>query len=219
MYYKLKTSFLEDTLNDVLNEDGFDLEADEGDDMFDDSLCQSLNGGPALPLDISAIVGNDEQNDRTANSFSNLQELPSTSALTNLVNRSENEVLKNFEAEEECSTNKTAWGDEVSKKPTAFIEKSENSKASSKNFKSSLSDKLLKSASFNKRNPRKSLSRSNLDSSLRGSKSSLNQSVSKVADNKEVLPDLETILIQKAKEKQAAAAIAANPLLVAGKYH
>lgn len=213
MYYKLKTSFLEDTLNDVLNDDGFDLE--EADDMnFDESLCQSLNGGPALPLDISAIVGNDAESSIT-NSFSNLHELPATSSLTNLVNRTDNEVLKNFEAEEECPINKTAWGDEVSKKPAAeAVTKSDNK--SNKTIKTSLSHKLLKSVSFNKRNPRKSLSKSNLDSSLRASQSSLNQSAAMGNENREVLPDLETILIQKAKEKQAAAAIAANPLLANG---
>jgi len=110
MYYKLKTSFLEETLNDVLSEDGFDVlemsqASDLGVSMLDQDL--SLNGGPQLPLDISALVepqsvaNLQELTPPAAGSFSNLQDLPNRQVLTNLVNRDENHVIRKFEAVEE----------------------------------------------------------------------------------------------------------------------
>lgn len=217
MYYKLKTSFLEDTLNDVLSDDGFDvLEMSQREGELDVSLTESVNGGPQLPLDISKLIGEQQQEEQLSsqencNGFSNIQELPGGYALTNLANKSENHVIKEFEPVEVLPLNENAWGPKVAMKPEIKEKKEEPRRSLKPNFK----EKLFQNASFSKRNPRKSLSRSTLDSSLRGSQTNLSDSLN--TSNKEVLPDLETILLQKAKEQQAAATIAANPLLAVEK--
>ncbi|XP_023294445.2 ATP-dependent DNA helicase Q4 [Lucilia cuprina] len=215
MYYKLKTSFLEDTLNDVLSDDGFDvLEMSQRDGDMDVSLTESITDGPQLPLDISKLVEQQkEESDckEHCNGFSNIQELPSGYALTNLANRNENHVLKEFEPVEVLPLNDKAWGPNVAMKPEIKEKKELPRKSLKPNFK----EKLFQNTSFSKRNPRKSLSKSALDSSLRGSQTNLSDTLN--TSNKEVLPDLETILLQKAKEQQAAAIIAANPLLAAEK--
>ncbi|XP_055914736.1 uncharacterized protein LOC129947970 isoform X2 [Eupeodes corollae] len=185
MYYKLKTSFLEDTLNDVLSEDGFDiLETSQGD--ADESM-QDNSSGPQLPLDISTI-----SNMNSSLSFSNLTDLKSSTQLINAVNLNEDHVIKEFEPVEENDHNAKAWGIGVSKKPVKEISTSPVRQA----FKSNLNAKLFKSSSFSKRNPRKSLARPNKELS----QSSVASSQSETPDPMELLPDLETILTQRAKE-------------------
>lgn len=211
MYYKLKTSFLEETLNDVLCEDGFDvLEMTQSEDLgvalLDHSIStESINGGPQLPLDISALMQQSGENDK----FSNIQELPTPQALSNLTNRDENHVIRKFEPLEELSQNKNAWGLSVSKQQPAAIDVPNDGADAAKpkvpSIKPSVSSKLFQSSrSFAKRNPRKPIS--------------LNSSVSApsngaIDDQIEQLPDLETILIRKAQDYKAAEAIAANALL------
>ncbi|KAM7357358.1 recQ4 helicase [Cochliomyia hominivorax] len=218
MYYKLKTSFLEDTLNDVLSDDGFDVlelsQREGGGGELDVSLTESINGGPQLPLDISKLVEEQHETDEyqeNCNGFSNVQELPGGYALTNLTNKNESHVLKEFEPVEVLPLNEKAWGPKVAMKPEIKDKKEVPRKSLKPNFK----EKLFQNCSFSKRNPRKSLSKSLLDNSQRGSQNNLSDSLS--SSNTEVLPDLETILLQKAKEQQAAATIAANPLLTVEK--
>ncbi|XP_032591612.1 ATP-dependent DNA helicase Q4 [Drosophila grimshawi] len=213
MYYKLKTSFLEETLNDVLCEDGFDvLEMTQADDLgvtlLDESTStESVNGGPQLPLDLSALM---QQN--SDNHFSNIEELPTPQALSNLTNRDENHVIRQFEPITELPQNQAAWGESVSKQPLpAVVEASpkETAKLRTPSIKASVSSKLFQSSrSFVKRNPRKPLSHSSLN---------LSATAATVAgagnDAAEQLPDLETILIRKAQEYKAAELVAANALL------
>ncbi|XP_055843792.1 ATP-dependent DNA helicase Q4 [Episyrphus balteatus] len=185
MYYKLKTSFLEDTLNDVLFEDGFDiLETSQGDN--DESMQDSLSG-PQLPLDISNISNMD-----SSINFSNLNELTSSTQITNTVNLNEDHVIKEFEPVENNEHNTNAWGKAVSKKPAPQKSTSPIRQV----FKSNLTAKLFKSSSFSKRNPRKSLAKPNKELS----QSSVTSSQSETQDPMELLPDLETILTQRAKE-------------------
>ncbi|TMW52820.1 hypothetical protein DOY81_002087 [Sarcophaga bullata] len=209
MYYKLKTSFLEDTLNDVLSDDGFDvLEMSQKEGDLDISATESINGGPQLPLDITKLI-EQQQRDIVAGTQENINhsstelELPESSVLTNLTN---NAVLREFEPVEQLALNDKAWGPTVTKKP----EEKEVKKITRKSLKPNFKEKLFENTSFSKRNPRKSLTKSALDNSMRGSQTNLNESSNAI---KEVLPDLETILLQKAKEQQTAAGIAVNPLL------
>ncbi|XP_017074199.1 uncharacterized protein LOC108109904 [Drosophila eugracilis] len=226
MYYKLKTSFLEETLNDVLSEDGYDiLEMSQASDLGVSMLepDMSVNGGPRLPMDISALV-EPQISDKlpeiptsAEGSFSNIQELPNRQVLTNLVNRDENHVIRKFEAVEELPINQNAWGAGVSKKPapaaypleatvSAPLQDKQSKPVTS--LKPSLSAKLFQSTrGFAKRNPRKPLSHSSVNTST--------SSVSSVSTNPvEELPDFETILIRKAKEyKEKELALATNPHL------
>lgn len=212
MYYKLKTSFLEETLNDVLCEDGFDVmemtqSEDLGVTLLDQSTeTESVNGGPQLSLDIAALM--QQSND---NSFSNIKELPTPQALTNVINRDEYDVIRKFEAVEELAQNKSAWGENVSKQQPVLpvaTSPTESAKPKTPCLKASVSSKLFQSTrSFAKRNPRKPLSRDALNLSAAGSMAGT------VGDQAEQLPDLETILIRKAQEHKAEV-IAANALLV-----
>lgn len=207
MYYKLKTSFLEETLNDVLCEDGFDvLEMTQSEDLGVTLLDDSVNGGPQLPLDISALV--QQSSDEN---FSNIQELPTPQALSNLTNRDENHVIRKFEAIEELPQNQYAWGESVSKQqslPVEALSTTEAAKQRAPSIKASVTNKLFQSSrSFAKRNPRKPMSRSSLNLSSASTTSGVNDELS------EQLPDLETILIRKAQDHKTAEAIAANALL------
>ncbi|XP_017018378.1 ATP-dependent DNA helicase Q4 [Drosophila kikkawai] len=221
MYYKLKTSFLEETLNDVLcDEDGYDVlemsQASElGVSLLDQDQNQdlSVNGGPQLPLDIAALV-----EPQAGGVFSNLQDLPNAQALTNLANRDENHVIRQFEAVEELPINRKAWGANVSLKPAQPLEASlsapllkAGAATAAASLKPSLSAKLFQSTrGFAKRNPRKPLSHSSLNASST-SNSSLNQVKDK--DMAEELPDFETILLRKAQEyKEKELLMASNPL-------
>ncbi|XP_032574574.1 ATP-dependent DNA helicase Q4 [Drosophila sechellia] len=227
MYYKLKTSFLEETLNDVLSEDGYDiLEMSQASDLGVSMLDQDVSPyeGPQLPLDISALVGpqssgNLEEIPQSAEgSFSNLNDLPNRQVLTNLVNRDENHVIRKFEAVEELPINQNAWGMNVSKKPPAPPQPVEASKSTpvlgkqpkaGASLKPSLSAKLFQSSrGFAKRNPRKPLSRSVSTCTSTTSLSSV------PTDHHVELVDFETILIRKAQEyKEQQQAIANNPML------
>ncbi|KAH8242128.1 hypothetical protein KR026_005234 [Drosophila bipectinata] len=227
MYYKLKTSFLEETLNDVLCEDGYDiLEMSQASELGVSLLDQdiSVSGGPQLPLDISALVEpqssqHNEKSSEGQSPFSNLQDLPNPQVLSNLSNRDENHVIRKFEAVEELPINQNAWGIDVSKKPAAPLEASVSApeqlgkqlKGAAASLKPSLSAKLFQSTrGFAKRNPRKPLSKGSLNAS-KSSSTSLNTGDLNASEE---LPDFETILLRKAQEyKEKEQTIAANPLL------
>lgn len=197
----------------MLCEDGFDvLEMTQSEDLgvalLDHNIStESINGGPQLPLDISSLM---QQNSENQEKFSNIQELPTPQALSNVTNRDENHVIRKFEPLEELPQNKNAWGVSVSKQqPTAPPVEAADATNVSKvpSIKPSISSKLFQSfRSFVKRNPRKPMS---LNSSA------ATPSTGASADEQlEQLPDLETILIRKAQDYKAAEAIAANALLV-----
>lgn len=212
MYYKLKTSFLEETLNDVLCEDGFDvLEMTQSEDLgvtlMDQSPeTESVNGGPQLPMDITALMQQSKEN-----AFSNIKELPTPQALTNLTNRDENHVIRKFEAVEELAQNASAWGENVSKQqPVAAVVTSPTKSVKPRMpcVKPSVSNKLFQSTrSFAKRNPRKPLARTAVNVSATGSLTGA------AGEQEEELLDLETILIRKA-QKHKAEMITANALLL-----
>ncbi len=184
MYYRYKSSFLENTFSQLIDEDGFDLPADQSDQslLLDSNFSLSF---VETPDDSSSFLSN----------FSNLDDVQSSS-LVNIRNVDENHVIKQFEAEEVNAINKNAWGTNLNKKTkktTANQLKSSNSQSIK------LTEKLFPMSNFTKRNPRKSLSRSHLQSS-----GSLSSSFSTSMDTtKETLPDLETILAQKALQEKA----------------
>lgn len=215
MYYKLKTSFLEDTLNDVLSDDGFDvLEMSLRDGELDVSVTESINGGPQIPLDITKLVEQQQQEtaieNQNLNDFSNIPEQTGSLVLTNLTNNAESHPLREFEAVGKLALNDKAWSPAEKSK----LEENEIKKITRKSLKPNFKEKLFENTSFSKRNPRKSLTKSVLDNSIQGNRSNFNEDKN---TNKEVLPDLETILLQKAKEQQTSAGIAVNPLLTVEK--
>lgn len=186
MYYKLKSSFLEDTLNDVLDEDGFDLSLEGS--QLDTSASDRSQNCPSLPdFPIATASG--------CLAFSNVSEIGATS-LSNLRNLDEKHVIKEFEAEvvnddAVGSLNKDAWGASLNK-----VAKTNTSPAKTKpvsqEVRKSVTNKLFKNSSFSVRNPRKSLSRSN---------STISTSISQQLAARDVLPDLESILVEKAKKQ------------------
>uniref|UniRef100_A0A0A1WHM7 ATP-dependent DNA helicase Q4 n=1 Tax=Zeugodacus cucurbitae TaxID=28588 RepID=A0A0A1WHM7_ZEUCU len=207
MYYKLKTSLLEDTLNDVLDDDGFSvLEISQSQNELE------TNGESSkMSSSIAALVGDAS----SSNLLDDLQTPTETKTLHKGVTYADfaDKVVKEFDAVEFCELNEKAWGPDQNiqaSKAEESVDKSPKEQgALKKPFTSSLCAKLLKGSSFSKRNPRKSLSRANSDVTQLSRQDSLcNTSL-----QAEVLPDLETILIQKAKEQQSLAAVAVNPLL------
>lgn len=184
MYYRFKSSFLENTLSQLIDEDGFDL---------------PLESDVSLPTDSSfslSFLETAEDSSSFLSSFSNLDEVQSSS-LINLRNADENHVIKEFEAEKVNPVNENSWGTNLNKKTKKSVKQLKPS--NSQNLRKSMTEKLFQMSNFTKRNPRKSLSRNNLHSS--GSQSS---SFSTSLDtSKETLPDLETILAQKALQEKA----------------
>lgn len=191
MYYKLKTSFLEETLSDALDEDSFDL---------------------------SILESSSQTESRMSSSFSELS-TPDVSALTNEnsiilpINNSgcsnSNDVLmskghcesrcsKEFDAEITSTVNENAWN-ELPKNSSVAKESSSSSSggANSSTLRKSLSNKLFRNSSFLMRNPRKSLSKNSLTSNSQSSLSS-----SQASQRKDSFPDLETILSQKSKQQK-----------------
>lgn len=190
MYYKLKSSFLEDTLNDVLDEDGFDLSLEGS--QLDSSASERSHNFLSLPADFPIPTSSAE----TSNSFSNIAEIGLTS-LTNLRNVDNNHVIKEFEAETvddyAGSLNKDAWGQTLNKvvkpNPSSIFQ----TKPASQEVRKSVTNKLFKNSSFSVRNPRKSFSRNNSTIVT----SNINQQIAA----RDILPDLESILVEKAKKQ------------------
>ncbi|XP_065086444.1 ATP-dependent DNA helicase Q4 [Ochlerotatus camptorhynchus] len=174
MYYKLKTSLLENTLHDALDDD----------DDFDSSLVSQMEG--SLSQDCS--IGE----------FSNLGEIKasnvSISAL--LTDQIEGKVTE-FEAEQLSEQNANAWGKDLTRRKPVVEQVKEKSSVKPK---ARAPTKLLMEASamVPKRNPRKSLSSSRLSSSSSLSASFLSSTT--VSSWKDSLPDLETLLNEKSKQ-------------------
>ncbi|XP_067643229.1 uncharacterized protein RecQ4 isoform X2 [Eurosta solidaginis] len=209
LYYKLKTSFLEDTLNDVLDDDGFNiLEISQAENSAPTELCQdeSLN----ISSSIAALVDGTTSSNITKKS----DQSDDSSSKSKVVRYTdfEEKVLKEFDAVEYCQLNEEAWGPEVSNNQVDKVSgKKQNDLSALKNkYKSNVSAKLFKSSSFFKRNPRKSLSRDNSETSALTVRQ---ESAPGMLGKYEALPDLETILVQKAKEQQSLAVLTTNPLL------
>lgn len=182
MYYRYKSSFLENTLSQLIDDDGFELPSDQS--LVDSNFSLSFVD---TPEETSSFLSN----------FSNLDDVQSTS-LINIRNVDENHVIKEFEAEEPNAINENAWGTNLNKKPKKTTVKQLQS-SNSQILRQSMTDKMFQMSSFTKRNPRKSMSRNNLQSS-----GSLSSSFSTSLDStRETLPDLETILAQKALQEKA----------------
>lgn len=179
LYYKLKTSFLEEALSDALDEDSFDLSLLETSSQTDSRLSGSFSelstpDVSALTSVTSIILQNSKSDSRFSFNSSNSM-------------RQDHERSKtDFEAEATSSLNDNAW---------VGVAKTESTTANSNSSKlrNSMSDKLFRNSSFIKRNPRKSLSRSSFTSS---------QSSQLSSSQKESLPDLETILSQKSQKQK-----------------
>lgn len=185
MYYRYKSSFLDNTLSQLIDDDGFELPLDSDQSLTLDSTF-SLSFVDT-PDDSSSFLSN----------FSNLDEVESSS-LVNIRNVDENHVIKNFQAEEVNAINENSWGTNLNKKPQA-TKVNQLRSSNSQSIRQSMTEKLFPMSNFTKRNPRKSLSRNNLQSS-----SSLSSSLSTSLDTtRETLPDLETILAQKALQEKA----------------
>lgn len=188
MYYRYKSSFLETTLSQIIDdEDGFDVPLDS-----DQSLQLDANFSLSFtdtPDDSSSFLSN----------FSNLDDVQSSS-LINIRNVDDNHVIKDFVAEEVHSINANAWGSNLNKKQKKTSSSLSSSSASnSQGIRKSMTEKLFPMASFSKRNPRKSLSRSNTQTSSGSLTSSFSSSMN---TTRETLPDLETILAQKALQEK-----------------
>ncbi|XP_058838273.1 ATP-dependent DNA helicase Q4-like isoform X1 [Topomyia yanbarensis] len=187
MYYKLKTSLLENTLQDALDDD----------EDFDCSLVSQMESS----LSQECLV---EEN------FSNLSELKSANvSISNLLTDQIAGKVTVFEAEHELEQNTKAWGKELNKKkmtPNLSMEKTPVK------LKIRAPTKLLMGTTrmLPKRNPRKSLSSHLSNSSLSMSTASLNLSVT--PDWKEALPDLETLLNEKSKQAQETSPIQSTGL-------
>lgn len=189
MYYKLKTSFLEETLSDALDEDSFDLSILENSNSQTDSRFSSSFSELSTP-DVSALTSESSiilQNSSIDALHSTNDTTPSNSFPVDYHSQSDR---TEFVAEEVHVLNDKAWV-RTTKTVSNTSLKANNSSSSRK----SMSDKLFRGASFQKRNPRKSLSRSSLTSN-HSSQSLLSSS------QKELFPDLQTFLSQKSKKQE-----------------
>lgn len=185
MYYRHKSSFLETTLSQLIDDDGFDLPLES-----DQSLQLDSN------FSLSFIDTPEEDSSSFLSNFSNLDDVQSSS-LINIRNVDENHVIKDFEAEEVNAINENAWGTNLNKKLKNPEAVNQLQSTNSQSFRQSMTEKLFPMSNFTKRNPRKSLSRNNLKSSGSLSSSSFSTSLDTT------LPDLETILAQKALQEKA----------------
>lgn len=171
MYYRMKTAFLSQTLTDVLEDDEDSL----------DSMNWSQNGSS---FNVSSAISELLDPSKT------LPEIREETKATEPCKLACKDVPTNpreFEAADEVATNENAWNDNLNKrKPKQKIMEQE---APSLTRKMSL--KIEPSMMKPLRNPKKSLSKLKLSSN----------SLNSVGDdaNKEVLPDLETILLEKSR--------------------
>lgn len=206
MYYKLKTSFLEETLSEALEDDAFDLSLLDSSSQTETCLSASLldistpdltrftNDSSEIQLnstDQSEIVTNLNATTSVTDSLDSLCQSQNVSQFTDC------EVSK-FD-----SLNENAWGQELNRTISTPVNQSDEKNYADAGVKlrKTMSDRLFRNSSFSKRNPRKSLSKSSLTSSLSSHSLGTNS-------QREILPDLETILSQKsiqAKENDASA--------------
>lgn len=190
LYFKMKSQLLDQTLGDIFEEDGFNIL--DNSNEIDTSIEEDVDGKTIniSGINLDSLVDTSKAKDVI---FSNVKELrENNSDVTNIVNENENHVIKDFEPLEVSKQNENAWGNELNKKPNV-IQKKVKAPVSSSSFKPTQT--LFKSQSFSKRNPRKSFSRQNSETS-QGSNLSQNSSLLT-----EVIPDLEIILSQKARDQ------------------
>ncbi|XP_053674336.1 uncharacterized protein LOC128724638 [Anopheles nili] len=177
MYYQLKTNLLKNTLLDALDDD----------DDFDSSLI-SQESSFSLDVPEGTIRNSNELSDKHV-SMSNL--------LTKPIGSTSSETF--FEAEEQTAHNLTAWKEEKSRKPQPLKGESQKENTINPSKPVVIKKTTLMSASnmmIPKRNPRKSMSRNSFGSLTLNSLSSGNAG----NGQKNVIPDLETLLIAKTKE-------------------
>lgn len=190
----MKTQLLDQTLGDIFEEDGFNIL--DNSTEIDSSIDEDNTPGT---INISGIDLNSLVKFPEVIEFSNLQDIKSSEKdINNLINSNEDHVIKEFQPKEVIKQNETAWGESLNKKVTIPMKKPTSTTRSGP-FKPNNS--LFKSKSVSIRNPRKSLSR---QSSAISQNSNLSQNYSQ-----EALPDLETILTQKASK--LASEVAAIP--------
>lgn len=221
MYYKLKTSFLEDTLGDVLCEDGFDiLENSQGEFSFGSIENDSSQQTPSL-LSLSSLIGptsndvpvlpsmttitratnNYNQTDGNDTHFTNsIDDTAVDVKISNTTDKPlEQHSSKEFEPIAHLDLNDRAWNNVTT---TSVIgkgkEKEKKTTSTGPSLKPTLNTKLFSSTSFSKRNPRKSLSRTQSTKSLQSHSS---QEFGSFTSSQELLPDLEAILLAKSQEK------------------
>lgn len=185
MYYKLKTTFLEETLSDVLDEDSFDLSILENSNSQVDSRLSGSFSEISTP-DVSALTNESSiilQNGSIGSMHSSIDTTSNSLTTDHHSKSNQNE----FEAEIVSTLNEKAWARTPKNESNSSIK-------SSNSVRKSISDKLFRGSSFQKRNPRKSLSRNSF-SSNHSSQSLLSSS------QKESFPDLQTYLSQKSKQQ------------------
>lgn len=207
MYYKLKTSFLEETLSDALEDDSFDLSILESSSQMDTG---TMDLSQLTHSNITSTCGNSvilSDCDSTKLQESRLSEADQSHELS-LTTSNRSNI---FEAEIFDKINENAWAAEIGTKAANGSTNDKQAELGTK-VRATMSDKLFRNSSFSKRNPRKSLSRNNLQSSNSFSSYS-------GGSQRELLPDLETILSQKSQqakenENELAATVAVgNPVI------
>lgn len=184
----MKSQLLDKTLGDIFDDDGFNIL--ENSNEIDTSMEDDFSGNtPNISgINLESLVKNSE-----SKVFSNIDEIQQKDQdISNITNIDEGHVIKEFVPKETSKQNETAWGQTLTKKVPVKPKKENSPIKSNSTFKPSGS--LFKSQSFSKRNPRKSLMRQ----SSEASQGNFSQTS---ADSQDVLPDLETILSQKAKEQ------------------
>lgn len=164
MYYRMKTTFLSQTLTDVLEED------DE--DSFDSSSLSHAGSSLNISAAISDLLDPHK-------SLALIQDDPRHS---NWVKPAKNS--QEFEAAEELSCNENAWNEDLNKRRPKEKPKEQNT------FKKKISLTIEPTMMKPLRNPKKSLSKLKLSSS---------NNFNSIDGSKEVLPDLETILLEKSR--------------------
>lgn len=212
MYYKLKTSFLEETLSDALEDDSFDLSILESSNQTD--IGGSFSISDVSTVDISQLTNStltiltDMPNNSSTASASTEVVLEKTLAEPNLQRSNtwdEGKMNREFEAEKYEELNDKAWGNHLNNQVKHGPSDDKDSERSAR-VRQTMSDKLFRNSSFSKRNPRKSMSTLSLRSSY--SFSSISES------QKESLPDLETILSQKSQHGDNEMIVMTNKSLV-----
>lgn len=188
MYYKLKTSFLEETLSDALEDDSFDLSLLENSNSQTDLRLSGSFSDITTP-DVSALTSETSIIYPNSSTGSLSVTLENATNAEECVSQSQNNIDTDFEAEATISINQCAWGKGLNTKMSSngIVEYTGNK------LRKSMSDKLFRNSSFSKRNPRKSMSRNSFGSSQSS------QSLVPNSQN-ESLPDLETLLSQKVQQ-------------------
>jgi ATP-dependent DNA helicase Q4 len=171
LYYKMKTSLLEDTLSDILSEDT----------DFDSSQTDFMLSSEMSSQDLYSVLSPTQSSSQQF-----LVESPTDSVELQSFEYDPPPLPETgFEADSPVNPNQSAWGKELNQsQPKSQVE----SKAQPVKRQLSLSSK-----NFARKSIRKSFARTSSDISVASSQASQ-------TSVRETLPDLETILAQKAKK-------------------